>query len=411
MPFFRKKIFASAGYNTLYFGSGRPEFDPRKAMPNMEHYLLNSAAGTLAQVANPMFDEGVIASFMSARFLKQANLPGFLPMMVPQLAARPCFAVEGACGSGGRAIGVAARSVLSDCASAIFVAGFEVQNGVKAVYGADILAGAAHYSRERQAGHAYFFPGLFSERARAYGERYDQSLMRRSMAAWYEQAILNARLNPKAQEYHNSSKDLLGLGMTAPDSRHFVPHLNHYDCSKVSDGASSIVIGSEEGMVRCAIPQELWVEIVAIGEAQGDITLPPDDLTTLSITAKAAALALERAEISLADIGLIELHDCFSITALEAIEAIGLAAPGRAPDYILEGHTRREGCLPINVSGGLVGFGHPTGATGIRQLVDLQLQLTGQADGQIALNKHYGMLISMGGNDKTVTCCIVKRHR
>jgi acetyl-CoA C-acetyltransferase/acetyl-CoA acyltransferase len=199
--------------------------------------------------------------------------------------------------------------------------------------------------------------------------------------------------------------------MTAPDSRHFVPHLNHYDCSKVSDGASSIVIGSEEGMVRCAIPQELWVEIVAIGEAQGDITLPPDDLTTLSITAKAAALALERAEISLADIGLIELHDCFSITALEAIEAIGLAAPGRAPDYILEGHTRREGCLPINVSGGLVGFGHPTGATGIRQLVDLQLQLTGQADGQIALNKHYGMLISMGGNDKTVTCCIVKRHR
>lgn len=408
MKKFRKKIYVAAGYNTLFFGSGRKEFNPSKPMPSFETYLKETAEGTCSQVKSPDFDEGVIGSFMPARFINQANLPGFLPFMVPSLLGKPCTGVEGACGTGGRAIAVGVHSVLSDLSDTVFVAGFEVQNTMKAVYGADVLAGAAYYHKERKEGHAFFFPGIFAERAGAYYAKYGYEMAREGMAKWYEQAILNARKNPKAQEFQNTSPDLFALGMTKPDPEKFVPHLNHYDCSKVSDGASSLLVLSEEGVARCGLSQSDAIEIVGMGAAEGDITKAPDDLTVLSTTAIAVKKAMEQAEITKDDIAVLEIHDCFTITALLALEAIGFADSGMAPRFILDGHTSSEGVIPTNLSGGLGGFGHPTGASGVRQMVDLLLQLKGKAANQAHLKKPYGMMISMGGNDKTVTCFIVK---
>lgn len=408
MGSFRKKVYAVAGYNTVFFGSGRKEFDPTKPMPPMESYLKEVAEGVKAQLPQTVLDEGIIGSFMSGRFLKQANLAGFLPFMLPELVGKPCTAVEGACGTGGRAIAAAVRSVLSDLSDTVFVAGFEMQNGVKAVYGADILAGAAYYSKERPQGHAYFFPSLFSERAGSYYSAYGYEPTRHAMAAWYEQSILNARHNSKAQEFHNTSKDLLTLGLTLPNPERFLPYLNAYDCSKVSDGASAIVIASEDGLRKCGLDKSSAVEIIALGEAEADITLPPKDPLELTTTVWAVQQALQRANLSPSEMGLIEIHDCFSITALLSLEAIGLTPKGEAAGYIAAGKTRRDGGLPVNLSGGLGGFGHPTGASGVRQLVDLSQQLTGAAEGQIALSKPHGMLVSMGGNDKTVTCVIVR---
>lgn len=284
MKTLRKKVYVAAGYNTIYMGSGRKEFNPRKPMREFDEYLKETAEGTCSQVENPDFAEGVIGSFMSGRFLKQANLPGFLPFMVPSLNGKPCTAVEGACGTGGRAIAMGVRAVLSDMADSVFVAGFEQQNTMKAVYGADVLAGAAFYKKERKKGFAHFFPGIFAQRAGAYYEKYGYDDTRKGMAKWYEQSILNARKNPKAQEYHNRLKDLFELGMTSPNPERFVPHLNLYDCSKVTDGASSLLILSEEGLERCDVKKNEVVEIVAIAGAEGDITQVPDDLTRLSTT-------------------------------------------------------------------------------------------------------------------------------
>ena len=98
----------------------------------------------------------------------------------------------------------AANAILADLADAVLVIGVEVQNTVKAIYGADILAGAGHYSRERKNGHAYFFPNLFSDRAGAYYEKCGQEETRKGMAEWYALAVENARSNPKAQEHHNA---------------------------------------------------------------------------------------------------------------------------------------------------------------------------------------------------------------
>lgn len=304
---------------------------------------------------------------------------------------------------------MAMRSVLSDLSQTVFVSGFEVQNCVKSVYGADLLAGAGYYNKERKSGQAHFFPGVFSERAGAYYDAYGKELTRKAMATWYKQSIENARKNPKAQEYHNKTEDLLGLALTPPDPNVFVPHLNLYDCSKVSDGASALLILSEEGLKACGIAKENCLEIVGLGEAEGDITSSPGSMTELATTKTAVGKALAMTGLSMADIGWLEIHDCFSITALLTLEALGLAEEGKAANYILDGKTQSNGSLPTNPSGGLMGFGHPTGGSGVRQLVDLWLQLTGKAENQVHSNKSYGMMVSMGGNDKTVTCIIVKK--
>lgn len=407
----RKKIYAAAGYNTTYIGPGRKEFDPSKPMRPFEEYLLETAKGTCAQLKQAAIDEGVIGSFMSGRFIKQANLPGFLPFMVPELQGKPCTAVEGACGTGGRAIAMAARSVLSDLADVVFVAGFEMQNGIKSVYGADVLAGAAYYTKERKGGEAFFFPGIFAKRAGAYFEAYGENVARPGMAAWYKQSIENARKNPKAQEYQNTTSDLTALGMTKPDPEKFIPYLNLYDCSKITDGASSLIIATEEGLKKCGIDKSQAVEIIGIGEAEDDITREPDDLTVLSTNAIAVRKALEQAGVSKEEIGILELHDCFTITALLALESLGYAKKGEAAYYILEGNASSTGKLPVNLSGGLGGFGHPTGATGVRQLVDLVHQFTGKAANPADLKHPFGMMVSMGGNDKTVTAIIVKKDQ
>lgn len=405
---FRKRVFVAAGYNTTYFGPGRKEFNPKAPMPQLEDYLKETAKGTSAHCKNTDFDEGVISNFMAERFINQGNLPGFLPFMMPSLLHKPCTRVEGACGSGGLGLASGLRSVLSGLASNVFVCGFEIQNTMKALMGADVLAGAAYYKGMRKDGHAFFFPGVFSDRAKAYQDKYGKDLARDGMAHWYENAILHARHYPKAQEYTNSTPDLLSLGKTAPNSEAFVPHLNLFDCSKVSDGASSLVMASEDGLMRLGIDPKNAIEIVACAQAEGDITQHPSDLTVLSQTQAAAKAAYKQSGLKPSDIAVLEVHDCFSITGLLSLEALGFAEAGQASKLVASGETRANGTIPTNLSGGLCGFGHPTGATGVRQMVDLLEQLTHKAENQAKLKSPYGMMISMGGNDKTVTCLIVK---
>jgi len=197
--------------------------------------------------------------------------------------------------------------------------------------------------------------------------------------------------------------------MTPPNKKVFCEHINFVDCSKVSDGASSLVVASEKGLEKLGVKKEDCVEIVGFACAEGDITQDPEDLTYLATSAKAGNDAMEMAGIKTKDVGLLELHDCFTITGIIALESIGFAERGKGPQFVLDGNTAPEGSLPTNTTGGLVGFGHPVGATGVRQTVDLLHQLTGKADNQINLKKDYGMMVNMGGNDKTVVSIVVKR--
>lgn len=413
MSFFRKKIFACAGYNTISLGTGRKEFHPKKSRPGLEYYIQEAGKGALAQVGDPgKIDEGVIGNFIASRFCRQGNLSGFFPTIDRSFLYKPATRVEGACDSGGLALVVAIKTVLADLADAVLCVGVEVQNTVKAVYGADYLAAAGWYAGERKKGHVYFFPDRFSRRAGAYFEKYGRDSARAGMAQWYVNAIENARRNPKAQEYHNRNNDLYNTGLTPPNPKAFCEYINAFDCSKVSDGASAIIFASESGLDKIGVDRKAAVEVIAYGQVQDDLTAAPPDLAKLTTCEKAAKKAYERAGINPGDLSILEVHDCFTIAGIMAIEAAGMAAPGEGKDFVSAGNTKINGKIPVNPTGGLIGYGHPTGATGVRQAVDIVHQLTNKAgDCQVKIdaNRPYGMMSSMGGDDKTVVAMIFKK--
>ncbi len=409
----RKKIYLTGGYNTVSLGTGRKEFNPKKPRPGLEHYIKEAGEGVLKQIGGAQnVDETVIGNFMAARFNKQANLPGFAPMINKGLEWKPSTSVEGACGSGGLALTTALKSVLAETADVALALGVEVQNTVKAIYGADILAGAGWFPKRKE-GHAYFFPGQFSDRAGAYYEKYGREKTRQAMARWYKNAIENARLDPTAQEYQNTHPDPEGLALkTEPNGKAFVDNLTIFDCSKVSDGASGIALMSEEGLKKAGIDKKDTVELVGWAQVERNITEDPKDPTELETIGRAAKQALESAGITVDQLATVETHDCFSIAGILAIEALGLAEKGKGSDFVLEGHTSRDGKIPFNTTGGLIGWGHPTGATGVHQAVTIWQQLSGKAgDAQINIpeDRPYGMSINMGGDDVTVVAMVYKK--
>ncbi|OPX27178.1 MAG: 3-ketoacyl-CoA thiolase [Candidatus Cloacimonas sp. 4484_143] len=408
----RRKIYMTAGYNTISLGTGRKEFNPKKPRPGLEHYLKEAGKATLKMIGGAdNVDESVVGNFMAARFNKQGHTAAFVPMIDEKLRYKPSIRVEGACASGSLALATGIKSILAETAEVVLCLGVEVQNTMKAIYGADVLAGAGWYQKRKE-GHAYFFPGQFSDRAGAYYEKYGKEYARKGMATWYKNAVENARLCPTAQEYHNKTEDLMAVGLTEPNGNFFVDNLSVYDCSKVSDSASAIAIMSEEGLKRCGIDKKDAVEVIGYAQCEEDLTQDPGDLTELSTIKHAAHQALENAEITIDDLGTLELHDCFSIAGLLTMEALGFAERGKGAQFIADGNTARDGLIPTNTTGGLVGWGHPTGATGVHQAVTIWEQLTSKAgDAQIELKeeKPYGMTINMGGDDKTVVSIVYKR--
>ena len=408
----RRKVYVVAGYNTISMGTGRKEFHPKKPRPDLEDYIKEAGQGTLKQIGGAKnVDECVIGNFMASRFNKQANLAGFFPFIDEGLKGKPAIRVEGACASGGLALITGVKSVLAETADVVLVIGVEVQNTVKAMYGADILAGAG-WSKERKEGHAYFFPGQFSDRAGAYFEKYGREKTRKALARWHKNAIENARLCSTAQEFHNTVKDLEACALTEPNGRSFVDHLNIFDCSKVSDGASAVAVVSEKGLEKIGIDTHDAIEIIGWSQVEDDITQKPEVPTELATFRKAAQEALQSAGITANQLGTAEVHDCFSIAGVMAIEAIGLAETGKGPDFILEGNTARDGKTPVNTTGGLIGWGHPTGATGVHQAITILEQLTGKAGtSQITITpeRPYALTVNMGGNDKTLVAIVYKR--
>jgi acetyl-CoA C-acetyltransferase/acetyl-CoA acyltransferase len=330
---------------------------------------------------------------------------------VPQLCTKPITRVEGACGSGGLALLTAIKSVLSELTNSVLVVGFEVQNTLKAVYGADVLARAG-WAQDRKNGHAYYFPGKFSDRAGATMKKVGPEKVRVAMAHWYAQAIFNARTCPEAQEYQNKSEDLVAQGLTEPTPQSFCEYLNYFDCSKVSDGAASIIVASKKGLDQLGIETTNAIQVAGIGHAVDDIAREPEDLTELATTKKAVSQALLMAGAKPNEISLFESHDCFSITGLLSLEAAGFCESGESADYMISQKARPSGAVAVNATGGLIGHGHYTGGTGVRQAVDIYKQLqfkAGKSQVTLSANKPYGLMVSMGGNDKTVVSLLFKK--
>ena len=409
----RRKVYMAAGYNTISLGTGRSEFNPKKPRPGLEHYIKEAGQGTLKQIGGAKnVDEGAIGNFMAARFNKQGHLAGFIPYIDDELQYKPCVRTEGACASGALSLVSAMKSVLAETADVVLTIGVEVQNTMKAIYGADVLAGAGWF-QNRKNGHAFFFPGQFSDRAKAYYEKYGMEYARKGMKQWFINAVENARLCPTAQEYENKVEDLGTLyDKMIPNGKAFVDSINVLDCSKVSDAASGIAILSAEGLERCGISKDQAVEVIGFAQVERNLTKDPPDITELTAIKKAAHQALESAGITINDLATAEIHDCFSIAGILTTEALGFAEPGKGAQFVADGNTARNGKIPMNTTGGLIGWGHPTGGTGVHQAVTIWEQLTGKAGEaqiEISADRPYGMTINMGGDDVTVVAIVYKR--
>jgi len=223
----------------------------------------------------------------------------------------------------------------------------------------------------------------------------------------------NANLNPlahmraasmpfeKAREASSSNPNFL----SNPDLN---PWLRISDCSQVSDGASALVLASADGLAKLGRHREDVIEVLACVVAAAPIQEDASPLA-LSNVAHAAQKAYGLAEVSASDVDIAEVHDCFTVAEILSYEALGFAQPGQGAHLLRQGETQIGGSLPINTGGGLVGFGHPVGATGVKQAVEIWRQSKGLCGGyQVPSIPSVGVTANMGGDDRTAVVSVYR---
>jgi acetyl-CoA C-acetyltransferase len=278
----------------------------------------------------------------------------------------PATRYESACASGGVALKSAVEAVRSGAVDVVLVGGMERMHNVTTEQATEGLAMAADHLYESRTG--VTFPGAYALMARAYFEEFGGT--RADLAAVAVKNHRNALGNDKAQfQKEISTTDVLEAPTVADP-------LGLYDACPITDGASACVLVSE----AYAEENNLDASIAVTGAGQGTDSLAlqhRESLTRTPATTRAATAAYDEAEIAPSDVDLLEVHDCFTIAEVVALEGLGLYDHGEAIDAARSGETTRNGDLPVNLSGGLKAKGHPVGATGVSQVVELTKLLRG----------------------------------
>jgi acetyl-CoA C-acetyltransferase len=259
-----------------------------------------------------------------------------------------------------------------------------------------VLATAADTEREGVFGAT--FPGLYAMMAKLHMHKYKTT--EEQMAIVSVKNHKNAMYNEFAQFHKEFSvQDVLNSQMIADP-------LKLLDTSPITDGAAAIVLASEEKAKElCDTP--VWIE--GSGHATDTISLHDrEDILTLKATVQAAKQAYEQAKLGPKDIQTVEVHDCFTIAELLALEDLGFVKKGESGRFTETGETQIGGKLPVNTSGGLKAKGHPIGASGIAQAIEAVLQLRGDA-GKRNTNAEIAMTHNVGGSGGTAVVHIFKR--
>ncbi len=309
----------------------------------------------------------------------------------------PSTRVEAACASGGLALRQAVLAVASGYHDIVIAAGVEKMTDVSSGTAADALAAAA--DREWECFFGATFPALYAMMARLHMRRYGTT--HDQMA---EVAVKNhhhACFNPIAQYHMEITVDDVNRSPMVADPLHIL------DCSPISDGAAAVVLAPTEIASRFAD-----TPIRIIGSGQGSDTLALHDrrdLTALDATIHAARAAFDQASVEPRQVDLAEVHDCFTIAEILAIEDLGLVEKGQGGRAIDEGMTALGGRLPVNTSGGLKACGHPVGATGIKQAYEIALQLRGEAGRRQVDEAEIGLTHNVGGSGGTAIVHLFSR--
>ncbi|MEN4006745.1 MAG: thiolase domain-containing protein [Methanobacteriaceae archaeon] len=305
----------------------------------------------------------------------------------------PCARVEAACASGGLALRNGIMAVASGYHDIVISGGVEKMTDV--VDPTSAIATASDQEWEAQQG--ITFPSLYAMMARRH--MYEYGTTREQLAMVSVINHQNGAKNPLAQFPMEISVD------TVLNSTMVADPLRLLDCSPVSDGAAAVILCPAEDAKKYT---DTPIYVKASTQASGTIALHNrKDLTTIDSTVHAVRKAYKIAGLEPKDINAVEVHDCFSINGLLAIEDLGFVEKGMGGTAIEEGMTRLDGEIPVNPSGGLKSRGHPLGATGIAQATEIVWQLRGEAGKRQVEGAEIGMIHNIGGTGGTAVVHIL----
>ena len=384
--------------------------------------LFVEAFQELRQRVQKGFDPKDIEAFYMGNFTSDCfeNQAHMAPIVASWIGISPVAStrIEDACASGGVALRQGVLAIASGEVDVVLVGGLEKMTDLPGAKVTDALALAADSLFEIPAG--FTFPGFYAAMATAYLDQYqaDPDALLRVGIKNHE----NGGLNEKAQ-FNQSIKDVMlskqrkaaQKGLPIPewaDEMAFLKDpkanpmiawpLRLFDCSPVSDGAAAVLLVSEE-MAAKFTDEPIFV--VGSGQASDGALAERASLSEVPAAAKASKHAYEMAGLTPDDIDFAEVHDCFTIAEIMAIEDLGFFPRGEGWKAAMNGQTARDGSHPINTSGGLKSKGHPVGASGVGQVVEVWKQMHGLAgERQLRGNLRHALTHNVGGTGQT---CVV----
>ncbi|MDM0089903.1 MULTISPECIES: acetyl-CoA acetyltransferase [unclassified Variovorax] len=360
-------------------------------------------------------EAGHVGNFVGELFTGQGQLGGMLAAIDPGFDGTPAGRHEAACASGSIALLAASAEIECGRYDCVLVTGVELERNVPGAVAAQHL-GAATWVGQEGKGATYVWPHMFhlvgQEYERRFGLKYEH------LARIAEINIGNARRNPLAQTRDWRYTD---ASFTADDEANPVIEgmIRRQDCGQVTDGAAAVVLASprfaQAWAARHGLSLDAVPRIAGWGHRTAHLQLAPKLQASAGQpyvfphVREAIQGAFRRAGV--ADVFAldgIETHDCFTTTEYMAIDHFGLTAPGQSWRAIEDGTIAHGGRLPINPSGGLIGLGHPVGATGVRMVLDAARQVTGRAGAcQVEGARRFATL-NIGGSATTVVSFVVE---
>lgn len=358
-----------------------------------------------------------VGNFAAELFCGQGHLGGLVAAAHPDLAGVPASRHEGACASGSLAVLGAAAELEAGRYALAAVLGVEQMRNVPGDQAAHLIGGSAMWAGHECAGVRFPWPHIFSLLTDEYGERY--GIRKEHLARIAEINFENARANPNAQTRRWT---FTPESFTEDDGANPVidGRIRKQDCGQITDGAAIVFLATEPVARAYAASRGLALSDLARIRGWGHRTAP------ITYAAKVEASrgekyvfpwvratiadAFRRAELpGVEGVDGIETHDCFTSTEYMAIDHFGITAPGESWRAIESGEIERNGRIPVNPSGGLIGLGHPVGATGVRMVLDSWKQVTGNAgDYQVDDAKRFATL-NVGGSATTTVSFVIER--
>ncbi|MGA7044178.1 MAG: thiolase domain-containing protein [Nitrososphaeraceae archaeon] len=309
----------------------------------------------------------------------------------------PGLTIESACGSGSVMFREAYANIAAGFYDCVLGLGVEKITHTGTTQSTTLFSYCSDFFYE--GGNGASFPGLFASIARAYMTSYKAN--EEDLANVAVKNHENGILNPKAHVQRKITvDDVLKSPVVASP-------LKLYDCCPFSDGASAVILCNEEFAKKVGRP---YVEVIGSGRGASPAAVQArKDITTIPSTVDAAKQAYKMANITPKDIDFAEVHDCFTIAEVIDIEDLGFFPKGTAVHAIREGATRRNGEIPINPSGGLKSKGHPIGATGIGQVVEVFEQFIGKSGDREIKNAEYALTHNFGATGASSAVHIFRR--